>query len=63
MLVPKAPVDKDDGTKARKNDVGTAGQIGAAQPKPVPGAMKRGSDKPLRPGIASTYSRHHLAAG
>jgi hypothetical protein len=59
MSVPETPVNHDDRSILRKNDVGLARQSAIVQPKAVASGEKSLADRYLRKRISSADGGHH----
>lgn len=58
MPVPKAAVNEDDDSPARKNEIGATGQIAAMEAIPQPCGVQAPTQEELRLSVAPANTRH-----
>jgi len=63
MLVPKAPMDKDDDLMLGKNNVRNSGQIATMEPEPKAQSVQLPADTEFGHSVPLPDSAHHSAAG
>lgn len=62
MLVPKAPMDKDDLAKPGEDHIRHAGKAADMKPVPKPHTVHQFTNEQLRTGVHAPYSRHSFAS-
>jgi hypothetical protein len=62
MAVPEAPMNQNNRSELRKDEVWSSWQITAMQPKSIPGGVREASDCQLGPRVLSADASHHSTA-
>ena len=62
MLMPKTPMDKDNRSETRQNDVWSPREAPVMQPKAKAGPVKIAADTKLGLGVSPPNTRHHSAS-
>src|SRR5271157_2000018 len=63
VTMPITPVLEDDFAKARKNNVGSTGEVSPMKPKTIPHRMEHATHCQLRLGVDLRHGRHDSATG